>query len=345
MMRHVTTNYAIRWIICCFGALLIRSMASAAIQDVGHHEDSVQTPVNQKLTPFGQQIQLPGLRPQAIALSPDGSILVVSGKSHELVVVGIDDDGVASIEQNVPLPADTQTEPLVATDHELKPDRNAQLSYNGLIFSKDGSRIYMSNVNGSIKVFAVDAKHDVKGSYSISLPPADAPRRKAEIPSGLALSADQTKLYVCGNLSNRLLEIDLSTKQVTRTFDVGVAPYDVQLVGSKAFVSNWGGRRPNAGDLVGPAGRGTIVRVDPVHYVASEGSVSIVDLESGKVVDELITGLHASALVVSSDGRFVVCANAASDTLTVIDVESNGVVDTIWTKPSPADLFTPAPTH
>ena len=59
-----------------------------------------------------------------------------------------------------------------------------------------------------------------------------------------------------------------------RTFDVGVAPYDVVLAGGKAYVSNWGGRRPRPGDLTGPAGRGTMVRVDPVRHIASEGSAS-----------------------------------------------------------------------
>src|SRR4051812_1374212 len=45
------------------------------------------TPVNQVLTPFGRVVELPGLRPQALALSPDGRLLIVSGKSSELVVI------------------------------------------------------------------------------------------------------------------------------------------------------------------------------------------------------------------------------------------------------------------
>ncbi|HEX9187577.1 MAG TPA: alkaline phosphatase family protein, partial [Vicinamibacteria bacterium] len=49
--------------------------------------------------------------------------------------------------------------------------------------------------------------------------------------------------------------------------------------------------------------------------------------------------LHASALAVSPDGRHVVCANAASDTLSVIDARTDAVVETIWAKPGPADLF------
>src|ERR1051326_6513025 len=45
------------------------------------------TPVNQVLTPAGLQVELPGMRPQALALSPDGKLLVTPGKTHELVVI------------------------------------------------------------------------------------------------------------------------------------------------------------------------------------------------------------------------------------------------------------------
>ncbi|MFM8537306.1 MAG: hypothetical protein ACKOES_04435 [Planctomycetaceae bacterium] len=37
------------------------------------------TPVNQVVTPVGRQVPLPGLRPQALALSPDGRLLVTAG--------------------------------------------------------------------------------------------------------------------------------------------------------------------------------------------------------------------------------------------------------------------------
>jgi len=45
------------------------------------------TPANQVLTPAGIQVELPELRPQAIALSPNGRLLVTAGKTHELVVI------------------------------------------------------------------------------------------------------------------------------------------------------------------------------------------------------------------------------------------------------------------
>ena len=205
----------------------------------------------------------------------------------------------------------------------------------------------MSNVNGSLKVFAVAPDGTVTPSHSVPLPLANAPRRKEEIPGGLAFSRDGARLYVCGNLSNQLFELDATTGNVLRTFPVGVAPYAVVLVGTKAYVSNWGGRRPDSGDLTGPAGRGTVVRVDAEKHIASEGSVTVIPLATTTAAPtrstEILTGLHASALAVSPNGHYVVCANAAADTLSVIDTRTDTVVETIWVKPKPSDLFGASP--
>ena len=248
-------------------------------------EDHIVTPVNQILTPTGVQVELPGLRPQALALSPDGHLLVTAGKTPELIVIN---PVAGNILQRIPLPSDlADSAEAAVSSHLLDPDTDGQLSYTGLIFSPDGRRIYLSNVNGSIKVFAVGRDHAVTGLFSIVLPPANAPRREAEIPSGLALSKDGKRLYVALNLSNRLAELDSRTGRVLRTWDVGFAPYDVVLAGQKAYVSNWGGRRPEPDSTTGPAGRGTLVRVDPVRHIASEGSVSIVDLKKNRVVGDL----------------------------------------------------------
>jgi len=302
----------------------------------------IQLPVNQIATPIGLQVELPGLRPQVLALSPDGRLLVVSGKTHELVVV---DPATGQIKQRVPLPPEPadKSKPKGVSDSILKPDDKGQVSYTGLAFSPDGKRLFMSNVDGSIKVFGVDANGAISALVSLPLPPAGAPRRKEEIPAGIAVSPDGSRLFVALNLSNRLGEFDAAEGKLLRSFDVGVAPYDVVLVGKKAYVSNWGGRRPVPGDMTGPAGRGTLVKVDPETYIANEGSVSVIDLEAGKNMDEIPVHLHASALAVSPDGRYVVCANAASDNLSVIDARTDKVIETVWAKPDPADLFGASP--
>ncbi|MDD8025359.1 MAG: alkaline phosphatase family protein [Acidobacteriota bacterium] len=326
----------------------IAALALAAQTPAGGQDPSLvsaragRLPSGQIVTPAGRQVDLPDMRPHVLTMSPDGKLLVTSGRTHEIVVI---DPATGVIRQRVPLPAEPPeaSKPDAPSANILKPDEKGQVSYTGLVFSPDGRRIYLSNVNGSLKVFGVEPDGTVEGLVSFALPPADAPRRKEEIPSGLAVSPDGKKIYAAFNLSNRLAEIDAADGRILRLVDVGVAPFDVALVGGKAYVSNWGGRRPGPGDVTGPAGRGTVVKVDPETFIANEGSVSVVDLASGRVVKEILVQLHSSALAVSPGGRYVVCANAASDSLSVIDVRADEVVETICAKASPADLFGASP--
>jgi YVTN family beta-propeller protein len=306
----------------------------ATTEIVGRSANGLVTPANQLVTPAGTQLELPGIRPNALALSSDGKILVTAGLTHELVVVH---PATGKILQHVPLPSDQAQEQAAVSAEILSPDGNAQLSFTGLAFSPDGSRIYMANVNGDIKVFGVGEDQKVSPLFSIALPPANAPGRTNEIPAGLAVSRDGGKIYVALNLANRLAELDAATGKILRMWDVGVAPFDVVLAGKKIYVSNWGGRRPDAGSVTGPAGRGTLVRVDE-RSIASEGSVSVIDLNTTNQA-EILTGLHACALALSPNGKFLVVANAGSDTLSVIDTRTDKIVETICARQNPGDVF------
>jgi YVTN family beta-propeller protein len=334
-------------IYCLLAATLTTANAADPSDDfnattklVGRNPNGLETPVNQFVTPAGTLVELPNMRPLALALSPDGRLLVTAGLTHELVVV---DPATGKILQHVPLPSDTAQEPAPVSTEIISPDGKAQISFTGLVFSPDGSRIYLSNVNGDIKVFTVQPDHKIAPLFSIPLPPANAPLRVAEIPAGIAVSPAGKKIYVALNLSNRLAELDAATGRVLRMWDVGVAPFDVKLAGHRIYVSNWGGRRPDAGSVTGPAGHGTHVRVDPVRYIASEGSVSIIELntniEHRTSNIELLTGLHAGALALSPNGRWLVVANAGSDTLSVIDTHTDQIVETICARQNPGDLF------
>ena len=285
------------------------------------------------------------MRPQAIALSPNGRLLVTAGKTHDLVVI---DPTTGTILQHVPLPSEKASDvtPESVSEEILHPDKEGQLSYTGLVFSPDGARIYLANVDGNVKVFGVKDTGKVVGLFSIPLPPAKARGRSPEIPAGLAVSPDGKRLYVALNLSNRLAELDAASGRVLRLWDVGFAPFAVALAGEKAYVSNWGGRRPGGRDVTGPAGHGTLVRVDPVRYIANEGSVSVIDLsqtedksEVRSAKAEILTGLRACAIEASPNRRWVVVANPGSDTLSVIDTRTDQIVETLCARQSPADLF------
>ena len=292
------------------------------------------TPVNQVLTPAGWQVELPAIRPEALALSPDHSLLVTSGQVHQMLVIGVQ---TGKILQQVPFPPDQSPAAAPLAAGILHPDENAHLSFTGITFSPDGSRIYMANINGDIKVFGVAKDRTVSPLFSIALPSA-LPFRQAEIPTGIAVSPDGEKIYVALNVLNRLVELDAATGKVLRLWDVGVAPFNVVLAGKKIYVSNWGGRRPDTNSLTAPAGLSTRVRVDPVRYVASEGSVSVIDLD-GTNQTEIVTGLHTCALALSPDGKYLVAANAGSDTLSIIDTRTDRLAETVFARQTPGDPF------
>ncbi len=181
------------------------SIADVKGETAGPQKSSrIILPINQVLTPAGKQVELPALRPQVISLSPDGKLLVTSGKTAELVVL---EPSSGKILQRVPLPPEPvgDSKPEDVSSAILRLDKKGQVSYTGLTFSPDGSRIYLSNVNGSIKVFAVDSKHQIEPLYSIPLPAANIQKRTQALPAGLAISADGKRLYVTLNVSNRLL--------------------------------------------------------------------------------------------------------------------------------------------
>jgi DNA-binding beta-propeller fold protein YncE len=319
-------------------APLLADDFAATNAPVGRNGSSFVTPVNQIVAPAGTVVELPGMRPQALALSPDGKLLVTSGLTSELVAV---DPASGNILQRVALPSDQRTELGAVVSAILNPNEKSQMSYAGLKFSPDGSRIYLSDINGSVKVFGVTRDDKISPLDSLPLPNTLLTRRTNDIATGIAVSPDGKTIYVLGNLSNRLFEMDPATGKILRTWNVGVAPFDVVVAGHKAYVSNWGGRRPELDSVTGPAGLGTLVRAD-AHGVASEGSVTIIDLAqdpAAAVAHEIVLGPHACALARSPNGRWVVAASAGNDLLSVIDTRSDEVVETFSARENPGDLF------
>lgn len=302
----------------------------------------IVVPTNQVLTPAGRHVLFPG-RPSDVVLSPDKRLLAVL--SHkEVLTINTESGEIAG---------------------RLK---ISGASYKGIVFTPDGSQLLVStsvsakteDKEGLILRINVEADGDLEAGESISLKhvvdtdpedskdstlSADGVTRYGanQLPAGMAFSADGKLVYAAINMANRLVEIDLATNQVVRQFPVGNAPYDVALVGKKAYVSNFAGRLPSKDDTTGAAGRAAAVKVDPVRHIASEGSVSVVDLATGKILSEILVGLHASSISATPDGRFIVVANANSDTMSVIDISSHEVVETISTRPDPDLPFGSSP--
>jgi YVTN family beta-propeller protein len=314
----------------------------------------VYVPTGQILTPAGRQIALPRMRPQGLALSPNGKLLAVAGNNETLLLI---QPKTGLTLQTIPLSVITtevrtnKSTNVVAETVEkisnvktngtklVNVTNRADLSFTGLAFSPDSSRIYLSNSKGNVWAFTLIEEQVFGPPQVFPLPETDSPKQRREIPSGLIVSPDGSRLYVTGNLGNSLHELDSSSGHLLHSWDTGVAPYDVVLAANKAYVSNLGGRRPGEKDRTALAGLGMRVRVDPSTDIANDGSVTVIDLASDRVSSEILVGLHPSALAVSPNQKYVVVANTASDTLSVIDTRQDIVVEKISARQSPADLF------
>ncbi len=299
----------------------------------------VIVPTNQILSPAGRQVIVSG-RPTDVALSPN---------KRWLAVLNINEVQIVNIESGK-----------IVSHLGLKGG-----SYKGILFAPNGKRVFASSMKGGIGVFQVSDRGQLAAAKPIQLSVesrrqgrSTAKRRnladdesytsraattKDALPVGLAISADGKTLFAALNLKNTLAEIDVASKKIRREIPVGNAPYDVVLVGDTAYVSNWAGRLPTRDSTTGPSGVGAPVRVDPVRNIANDGSVSVVDLKSGRAIEQIVVGWHPSGLVATPDGKFVAVANASSDTISIIDTHEHRVVETVSTKPAEKLPFGSAP--
>ena len=156
----------------------------------------------------------------------------------------------------------------------------------------------------------------------------------AELPSGMALSPDGSKLYVALNGANMLGVIDTATKQLVNQIPVGNAPRQVVLAdnGTVAYVSNEGGRPANKTDFTNLSD-GTPIVSSRKTGGAITGTVSVVNLTTGKETRAIPVGLQPTALY--QDGNALFVANSNDDSLSVIDERDNSVAQTLHTNPVP----------
>ncbi len=262
-------------------------------------------PTKQIVRPAGAQAQFPG-RPVDLALSPDAGTVYVKNLNNLLVL----DATSWAVRQTLSYPGNGA-------------------SMHGIAVAADGSRIYVTGAGNELYEWTVASNGVVAFSRTIALP-------GGSYPCGVALSADASRAYVCLSVANRLAVVDLAGGTVTQQINVGIAPWDVALSpdGTKAFVSDWGGRPPISGDLTAPSA-GTQVVIDS-RGVASSGAVSFVNLTTATEIAKVAVGLHPSDLELSPDGAVLYVANANSDTVSVLDTQTRALKETILVRPDPS---------
>lgn len=317
MKYYRFTTVMLIFVVISFSLIRASTAQNSSARHIGPQPDgSVLVPTNQLLRPTGFQILLPG-RPVDIALSPDERWLaVLNRKSLDLIRVN---DRV--IMQTLPF-------------------GRSGASFHGICFSPDGKMIYASEARDRILVALMDRRHILHWDKPIKLP---RPKIGGDpVPGGFVLDEKNDLLFVTLSRNNSLAVLNLADGS-TREIPVGVAPYDVLLYSqSKAYVSDWGGRQPDKGESTYNTS-GSKILVDPQTGIANNGAISVVDLKAEKQTKYIEVGLHPSAMVLSPDKKrlYVACAN--SDIVSVIDTQTDKIVNEISVHPRKDLPFGSAP--
>jgi len=215
---------------------------------------------------------------------------------------------------------------------------DGSVGQEGPTYSPDGRFLWLPQTNGLTR-FPVNADGTLGAPTTITLPTVDG---ASALPGKAAYSADGSTLYVPLNGQNTVVALDPTTGTVRQTWNVGIAPREVAVVGAKLYVSNEGGRRARAGDTTMNS-YGTDVPADPVLGTTTTGTLSVIDTaDPSAAVGSIDVGLHPTALYRNGAALFV--ANTNSDTVSVVDTSSDHVVQTIATQPWPSSKVGYEPT-
>ena len=200
----------------------------------------------------------------------------------------------------------------------------------GPTYSPDGKFLWLPQKSGLTR-FAVNAD----GTLGTATPvPLAAVNGAAALPGKSVYSADGSTLYVPVNGQNTVEALDPSTGAVEHTWNVGIAPREIAVVGTKLYVSNEGGRQAMRGETTINS-YGTQVPANGYLGTSISGTLSVIDtVDPSAAVRSINVGLHPTALLAHNGTLFV--ANTNSDTVSVVDTVSDKVVQTIATQPWPS---------
>jgi YVTN family beta-propeller protein len=286
----------------------------------------------QIITPAGTQVYL-GIktRAKAIALNPTGN--------HTAAVLQMGAPQAVTI-------FNTQTGTVLQT---YTPFGTKNGSSTGITYTRDGKHLLFSQDSQPSSYVAIanvsptglltdDVRVSVPmnlsnitcfpnsppGTTGSSAVPCGQTLAATSYPTGIAISPDGKTAYVVLDNNDTLTKIDLTATTPTEGPEVrvGNVPHSVVITpdGTTAYVSNEAGRIATQQDFQEFSNGTPVVAQYPEGSTAT-GTVSVVNLSTFTVTDSIETGLHPTGMAFW--GRYLLVANAYSDSISVIDTRSN----------------------
>jgi len=223
--------------------------------------------------------------------------------------------------------------------HTLRLDSIPELiksmnTYSGICwFKKDNvDYVFFSCSGSNSDSYVVQVKWDGKMATLTnlfnfrSLKPS-----KLALPNEILVRKEKERyfLYVVLNGNNQLVKKDLSTGETIWTVNTGVAPYGITIAKNKLYVTNWAGRIPDEKDKAVAGVPWGKARIDTETAGTREGSVSIFDPTTGKLLKEVLVDLHPNKIISSPDEDYVYLTNSNSDMVSVLNSRTDKVSESI----------------
>jgi len=215
-------------------------------------------------------------------------------------------------------------------NHFEYPDKKETGSMNGLAVDSNDSTVYFTGLEKILYIGNISKS----GAFTLTKKVDLSIDHKKTNPLGIGISNHIALVALA--VANQVAVVDLLQGKMLTTIPVGVCPYAVIISKDKklAFVSNFGGPHAGKADRTEKSA-GTDVAVDE-QSVALRGSVTVIDIQSRKKIAEIATRIYPESMTLSPDGKLLYVTDDSGDGISVIDVRTFKVVQTINTKPSPS---------
>ena len=185
-----------------------------------------------------------------------------------------------------------------AVHHQVLSEIVIPKSWLGLAFSADEKYLYASGGNDNLIVKYRIYNNKLTESDRIKL---GEPWPVKISPAGLQIDDRSNTLFVVTKEDNRLYIADLKTKKII-SFPLAAEAYTCLLSKNKPelYISLWGAAR-----------------------------VLIFDIQKKKFTDSIPVGDHPNDLCLSADGRILFVANANDNSVSVLDLKTRRVLETL----------------
>jgi YVTN family beta-propeller protein/cysteine-rich repeat protein len=211
----------------------------------------------------------------------------------------------------------------------------------GVAASPDGSTVYVTNfLDDTLSII-----HRATNIVTDTIPVGDGP-------IGVAVAPDGAHVYVVNGLDDTVSVIAAASKKLDETIQVGKEPQAIALTpdGERAYVTNYRDSSVSVLDLTtntanpkvifvknGPNGIAMAPDGKKVYVVnfgfaddtEAEGTVSVIDVATGKVTGTVLVESRPVKIAVSPDNKQAFVSNSLSGSVSVIDLATLTVSRTI----------------